>query len=44
MKTRKVCRVHQEVLVFYKGEHGAIKREFPELDYDVDEIEAVDEG
>lgn len=43
MKTRKVCRVHQEVLVFYKGDSGAIKREFPELDYDVDEMEAVDE-
>lgn len=40
MKTRKVCRVHQEVLVFYKGDPRAISLEFPELAYDVDEIAA----
>ena len=41
MKTRKVCRVHQEVLVFYKGDARVISREFPELAYDVDEIAAA---
>jgi DNA modification methylase len=35
MKNRKVCRVHQNVLVFYKGKHNDIQKHFPELtDYD----------
>lgn len=32
MKTRKVGKVHQNVLVFYKGDAGKIKLNYPELD------------
>ena len=32
-KNRKVMRVHQEVLVFYKGNPKAIQEEFPMIDY-----------
>ena len=28
MRTRKVVRLHQEVLVFYKGDQGNISKEF----------------
>ena len=38
MKNRKVCRVHQEVLVYYKGDPNKIKDEFGEVA--VKEIEA----
>ena len=31
MKNRKVCRVHQEVLVYYKGDPNKIKDEFGEV-------------
>lgn len=30
-KYRKICKVHQNVLVFYKGDMKNIKNEFPEL-------------
>ena len=32
MKTRKVGKVHQNVLVFYKGDPKKIKQNYPELD------------
>lgn len=32
MKTRKVGRTHQNVLVFYKGDPAKIKAEYPELE------------
>jgi hypothetical protein len=32
MKTRKVGKVHQNVLVFYKGDPKNIKKNYPELD------------
>ena len=40
MHNRKVGRIHQEVLVYYKGNTGKIKDEFPELE--VAELESAD--
>lgn len=37
MKNRKVVKVHQNVLVFYKGDTKAIKDTFPEIEVEVDE-------
>lgn len=37
MGNRKTARVHQNVLVFYKGDMKAIKTEFPRLQCDVQE-------
>lgn len=34
MKNRKVVKVHQNVLVFYKGDPSQIKKDFPMIDYD----------
>ena len=42
MKNRKVVRVHQEVLVYFKGDPQTIKTIFPEVE--VAEIEADDES
>ncbi len=41
MRTRKMVRVHQDVLVFYKGDPAAIKEIFPELkeDYEGEDME-----
>lgn len=44
MQNRKVCKVHQNVLVFYKGKQENIKKyfkevEIPELESDLDESE-----
>jgi len=33
MRTRKVIRTHQVILVFYKGEPNRIKDNFPEIDF-----------
>ena len=33
MKTRKIVKVHQNVLVFYKGDTSKIKDEFPSVDF-----------
>ena len=33
MRSRKVCKVHQNVLVFYKGDLAAIQDRFPALDF-----------
>ena len=39
MKTRKIGKVHQNVLVFYKGDPKQIKKNYPELDLSyMDEI------
>ena len=40
MRNRKVVRIHQEVLVYYKGDPKAIKNDFPESE--VAEIESAD--
>lgn len=41
MRNRKVVRVHQHVLVFYKGNTSKIQTEFPviEVDYEGDDLE-----
>ncbi len=41
MRNRKVVRLHQEVLVFYKGEQSAISKEFG--DVEVADLESEDE-
>lgn len=41
MRTRKVVRLHQEVLVFYKGDQGCISKEFGTVE--VAEIGSEDE-
>lgn len=33
MRTRKVCKVHQNVLVFYKGDVNNIAKKFPVIEY-----------
>lgn len=33
MRTRKIVKVHQNVLVFYKGDTSKIKEEFPSIDF-----------
>lgn len=43
MRSRKVARVHQEVLVFYKGDTRKIKDEFPEITGIEDTLEKIEE-
>lgn len=43
MRSRKVARVHQEVLVFYKGDTRKIKDEFPEITGIEDTLEKSEE-
>ena len=42
--SRKVCKVHQNVLVFYKGDTKKIKDNFPEFVDDESEVENDDEN
>lgn len=37
MKHRKVAKVHQNVLVFYKGDPAGIKDIFPEIEVQADD-------
>ena len=37
MRTRKVVKVHQNVLVFYKGDTKRIREVFPEIEVAEDE-------
>lgn len=39
MKTRKVGKCHQNVLVFYKGDTAKIKKTFPEIVYESRDLE-----
>ena len=41
MRSRKIAKVHQNVLVFYKGDTRQIQREFPELEvhYEGEDLE-----
>lgn len=39
MRTRKVVRLHQNVLVFYKGDTKQIKEHYPTIEYDEVEID-----
>ena len=42
MKTRKVGKCHQNVLVFYKGDTSKIKETFPEITYENRDLEPQD--
>lgn len=42
MKSRKVVKVHQNVLVFYKGDTRKISKVFPEIEVDVDASEDLE--
>ena len=42
MKTRKVGKCHQNVLVFYKGDTSKIKETFPEITYESRDLEPQD--
>ena len=44
MRTRKVARVHQEVLVFYKGDTSKIKDNFDEIDGLDDVLEEIEDS
>lgn len=41
MKNRKVCKTHQNILVFYKGDTKEIKNIYPKLDLITDESKDV---
>ena len=41
MKNRKVCKVHQNVLVFYKGNPANIKDNFAKIDYQDEDFTEV---
>jgi DNA modification methylase len=38
METRKICKTHQNVLVFYKGNARDIKQHFPKMEYNEEEL------
>ena len=42
MDTRKVAKMHQNVLVFYKGNTNDIKKHFPKIEYTEDELSQMD--
>jgi DNA adenine methyltransferase len=42
MKTRKVAKQHQNVLVFYKGNPREVTKHFPPIELSKDEEEALD--
>lgn len=42
MRTRKVCRVHQNVLVFYKGDVRNILKKFSVIEYTDEELGIID--
>lgn len=44
MKTRKLCRVHQNVLVFYKGDPDKIKDEFGEIEVSGGDFDAGEDA
>lgn len=44
MRTRKVCKVHQNVLVFYKGDVNNIPKRFPVIEYNDEELGATGEN
>lgn len=42
MESRKVAKMHQNVLVFYKGDTKAIKNNFPKIEFSPDELSQFD--
>jgi hypothetical protein len=41
MKSRKITKTHQNILVFYKGNPKEIKTIFPKIEIVIDESETV---
>jgi hypothetical protein len=39
MANRKICKIHQNVLVFYKGNPNKIKDNFTKIDYKDEDLE-----
>lgn len=44
MKHRKVVKTHQQVLVFYKGDPRQVKKHFPEIIYEPEDLESFRVG
>ena len=42
METRKVAKMHQNILVFYKGNPKDIKKHFPKIEFTQDELALFD--
>ena len=42
MESRKVAKMHQNVLVFYKGDTKDIKAHFPKIEYTPEEVAEID--
>lgn len=42
MESRKVAKMHQNILVFYKGSTKNIKKNFPKIEFTEDELSAFD--
>lgn len=42
MESRKVAKMHQNILVFFKGDTKKIKSEFPKIEYTQDDLTAFD--
>lgn len=40
MESRKVAKMHQNILVFFKGNPKEIKNEFPKIEYTQDDLTA----
>lgn len=43
MESRKVAKMHQNILVFYKGDPSVIRKEFPPIELDENEKQALKE-
>ena len=44
MDSRKVGKMHQNVLVFYKGDPAEIKRLFPKIEYSEDDLAMIEQA
>jgi DNA modification methylase len=44
MDTRKVAKMHQNVLVFFKGDPKQIKKEFPKIEYTEEDLSKTESG
>lgn len=44
METRKVAKMHQNILIFYKGDSKKIKSEFPKIEYTEEDLTKTDSG
>ncbi len=44
MESRKVAKIHQNVLVFYKGDTKSISKKFPKIDFSEEDVALFDEN